>query len=87
MCILLFLHPRYMLEKLRLIFSHDNYSINNQDYQNAEEFELGEYNQTSLRNATIQVQTIDYQSFKNDNIDIDGTVAILTEESGKILQE
>lgn len=78
--------PRYMGEKLRLIFAHENYSINGEDLQNEEEFEFIDVPMSSLKNGQIQVRKINYEAYKNDNIQIDGPTGALLQENGKILQ-
>ena len=78
--------PRYMIEKLRLIFAHKRYFVNAIEYQNDEDFEVIEVANSSLNNATILLQQVGYQAFKVDNIIIDGPTGEIIHETGPILQ-
>jgi hypothetical protein len=77
--------PRYMIEKLRLIFAHKRYFINGLEWQNEEAFERVAVEKSSLDNATIIVQRVGYEAFKTDNISIDGPVGEILHEEGPIL--
>ncbi len=72
--------PRYMTEKLRLIFAHLNYAINGESFQNEEEFEFLRVPMSSLNNAQIQVRKVDYEAYRDDNIQIDGDSQTLDQQ-------
>ena len=78
--------PRYMIEKLRLIFGHKHYFINGLEWQNQEAFENIVVENSSLDNATIIVQRVGYQAFKTDNISVDGPIGVIEQETGPLLQ-
>ena len=77
--------PRYMKEKLRLIFGHKRYFINGLEWQNQEAFEVVPVENSSLDNATIIVQRVGYEAFKTDNISVDGPIGEILHETGPIL--
>ena len=78
--------PRYMIEKLRLIFAHKSYSVNEIEYQNEDALEVVEVPDSSLNNATIVLQQVDYEAYKEDNIIVDGPTDAILHETGPILQ-
>lgn len=78
--------PRYMIEKLRLIFGHKRYFINGLEWQNQEAFEDVQVENSSLDNATIIVQRVGYEAFKTDNISVDGPIGLILHEFGPISQ-
>lgn len=78
--------PRYMIEKLRLIFAHKNILINGEKWTNIEGLETVNYDHSALKNATIALRRREYEQYNTDNIDIDADRSAILQETGKILQ-
>jgi hypothetical protein len=77
--------PRYMIEKLRLIFTHKTILINGEGWTNIEAMETINFRKLALKNATIKLRRNGYEEYKQDNIDIDGSKTKLLQETGSIL--
>lgn len=78
--------PRYMVEKLRLIFAHKSYFVNELEWQNEEEMQVDDTTDSSLSNITIVLQRVGYEAYKTDNIIIDGPIGTIDQETGPLLQ-
>lgn len=77
--------PRYMIEKLRLIFTHKTISINGEGWTNIEGLETINFRKSSLKNATIKLRRNNYEEYKQDNIDVDGDKAVILQDTGSLL--
>ena len=77
---------RYMIEKLRLIFSHKDIEINGEGWTNIEALDTINFDKSALKNAVIKLRRNNWEEYKTDNIDIDGDKAAILQETGVILQ-
>ena len=64
--------PRYMIEKLRLIFGHINIWINGEKWTNEEQPNVQNFDKFALKNMTVTLRRNDYENYGGDFIDIDG---------------
>ena len=78
--------PRYMIEKLKLIFTHKLILINGEKWTPIDKLDPINFRKSSLKNATIKLRRNNYEEYKQDNIDIDGDKAAILQETGVILQ-
>ncbi|HBH47677.1 MAG TPA: hypothetical protein DDX98_03515 [Bacteroidales bacterium] len=78
--------PRYMVEKIRLIFQHKNIQINGEYWINIEGMETVNFNKSALKNINIPVKLRNYLPYANDNINIDGINTRIITSEGAILQ-
>ena len=78
--------PRYMIEKLRLIFSHKDIEINGEAWINIDALDTINFDKSALKNATIKLRRKGYEEAKTQNIFIDGLSGTIDQETGPILQ-
>lgn len=64
--------PRYMVEKLRLIFSHEDIWINGEKWINEEAPDVQSFPHSALRNVNVKLRRRDYESYATNFIDLDG---------------
>lgn len=68
--------PRYMIEKLRLAFSHDSIEINGESWVNVDGLDVQNFDKSALRNATIKLRRKNYESYASNFIDLDGQAVV-----------
>lgn len=77
---------RYMIEKLRIVFSHERYFINGEEWQNEDNIEVQNFDKAALKNATITLRRVDYETNKIDNVVIDADFGFILQHEGNLLQ-
>jgi len=78
--------PRYMVEKMRLIFQHKTLEINDETWVTIDAMETTNFPKSALRNVSQKLKLVDYLPFANNNISIDGQLGRIVTSEGAILQ-
>jgi hypothetical protein len=78
--------PKFMVEKIRLIMSHETILINGEQWTNEEGIEVDNFIRSAIANVTVKLSRNNYEEYKTDNIDVDGDKNVILTETGNLLQ-
>ena len=77
--------PRYMIEKLNVLFGNKTVIINGLEWTKEDDLETINFDKAALKNASINLKRKNYNANKNDNILIDGPNGRILQDVGSIL--
>jgi len=77
--------PRYMIEKLNILFGHKTVLINGLEWVREDNLDTNNFDKAALKTASINLKRRNYNVNRNDNILIDGPNGRIIQETGAIL--
>lgn len=78
--------PRYLVEKINIIFTHFTILVNGEPWAATESQETQNFDHFSLKNITVNLIRKSYEEYGTDNVDLDGDKGTINQETGPLLQ-